>query len=351
MPVSISEVCNTIAIDSFMRELSKYARVQDIARILNMYFEKHRHYHNWKHIASVVNHIRNRMETDMLMLSDARCKRILYITAFIHDAVYNTHSTTNEEDSAELVELFNIDEEEKKIIRGLVVFTHYRTAPSTPLEQFFADADLDIFNAPADVQIEFENAIFKEYYWVPIPYYVSERIKILKHLKNTFGCDTEFLQNYLISKKWNVGFYPGTFYPFHVGHKSVLQQSEQMFDKVIIGFGDTKAKTGFQWNDDEYGKLNEWVHANYETIQLGSLITNDIAEIKKYAGSVTLIRGLRNGTDLIYEQNYLQTLRDFMPDVKAAYFMTEPKHAHISSSLIREVLKLSPKDAYNYYKL
>lgn len=312
--------------------------------IQNMYDDKSRHYHNWNHVLKVAEYIYENV-------SDGKMRDILIITAFLHDAVYVTTSKTNEEDSAELVELFDLDDDTKKIISDTILFTKYQRLPENTYEDIFLKADLDIFNQSTSMQMVFEKSIFREYYWVPIPDYVAGRIAILKDLQKRYGCDTNFLVNYLESKKWNVGLYPGSFYPFHSGHKSVLDQAEQMFDKVIIGFGNVEDKTSFKWDTEAYGELNQWVKANYETVELKSLITDNIAEIREYASSITLIRGLRNSTDLIYEQNYLQALRDMDPGVKAAYFMTEPNLAHVSSSLIRGILKLSPKSAYKYYKI
>jgi pantetheine-phosphate adenylyltransferase len=322
----------------------KYMNHDDYFMVRHMYDDKSRHYHNWNHVLKVASFIWNNVE-------DGELRDMLLLTALLHDAVYDTKSKTNESDSAKLVELLNIDEPTKIAISELIMFTTYQRPAVSVFEQIFAKADLGIFSASHYAQIEFEKQVFQEYYWVPIPMYVEKRVEILKELQVKYGCDTEFLVKYLQTKIWKVGFYPGTFYPFHIGHKSVLDQAVKMFDKVIIGFGNTDDKTSFKWNTDEYGELNAWVKSNYESVELKSLITENIAAINSYADSVTLIRGLRNSTDLIYEQNYLQALRDMYPKVNAAYFMTEPNLAHVSSSLIRGILKLSPRDALKYYKI
>ena len=328
--------------NSIIREICfKYIPFERYFEIKNMYEDPSRHYHNWKHVLHVAFSLSkgdfNKTDFEILMIS-----------AFLHDAVYDTHSKTNEYDSAQLVDEFDLPQSSKDIIKDIILATTYRDQPSDTLINAFMDADLDIFNQSESSQLEFEKQIFKEYYWVSIKDYVPARIKILENLKEKFGCKTDFLVSYLKTKKWNVGFYPGTFYPFHIGHQSVLTQSEHMFDKIIIGFGNISDKTSFRWNMDKYGELNQWVYDNYETVPLEALITDNIAELRRYS-NITIIRGLRNSTDLIYEQNYLQALRDLLPDVTVAYFMTDPKLAHVSSSLIRDLLKLSPKDAYKYY--
>jgi len=322
----------------------KYMSFEKYNEIYKMYEHSSRHYHNTDHLLNVASYI-------IKNTNEGTPRDTLLVITLLHDAIYSTTSKTNEEDSAALVRFLDTTDEIKRSISQTILFTKYQRVPENEYEEIFMKADLEIFNASKEKQLEFEKKIFKEYFWVPIADYVPARVQILKDLKDRYGCNTDFLVDYLENKKWNVGFYPGTFYPFHIGHKSILKQAEKMFDKVIIGFGNTTDKTTFKWDSDTYGELNGWVKSNYQSVELNSLITENIAEIRQYADSVTLIRGLRNSSDLIYEQNYLQALRDMDQRVNAAYFMTEPNLAHVSSSLIRGILKLSPKNVYNYYRI
>ncbi len=127
----------------------------------------------------------------------------------------------------------------------------------------------------------------------------------------------------------------------------VIKQAEKIFDKVIIlESGRGESKTGFNWDVEKYGKLNQ-ILDQYEVRELSNLITNDINELKKHF-NVTLIRGLRNGSDLLYEQNYIQTVRDIDDTVNSICIMTKPEYAHISSSMVRELMKIDPKLAQKY---
>jgi len=136
----------------------------------------------------------------------------------------------------------------------------------------------------------------------------------------------------------------------HIGHYDVLKQAEKIFDKVIIlQSNNGQKKTNFVWNDavEEYvGPLNK-VLENFEVHNLSGLITNELDKFKDL-GNVTLIRGLRNGSDLLYEQNYIQTLRDIDPNINVSYFLTKPENAHVSSSMVRELITLDPKLALKY---
>jgi len=94
------------------------------------------------------------------------------------------------------------------------------------------------------------------------------------------------------------------------------------------------------------GPMNK-IFEKYEVHTLSGLITTELEKFK-HLGNVTLIRGLRNGSDLLYEQNYIQTLRDIDENINVAYFLTKPENAHVSSSMIRELIKIDHTKAIKY---
>ena len=50
------------------------------------------------------------------------------------------------------------------------------------------------------------------------------------------------LRDYVKSYKPRVAFYAGSFNPFHIGHLDIVNQSKQMFDKVVIILGQNPNK-------------------------------------------------------------------------------------------------------------
>jgi pantetheine-phosphate adenylyltransferase len=329
-------------IAKIMSPCGPYKVIDDI---MNRYNEPHRHYHTWQHIRNMVKYLYDNGNYDPTFV----------IAAVLHDAVYDTRSKTNEEESATLVDSLILPIKAKQKIKDLILFTKYDQPIQATANASRSDicdfllADLDILNADYDKLMQFEQQIFKEYYWVNVKDYIEGRIKILQHLTQLYDYDNSRLINYHNCKQWKIGFYPGTFYPFHVGHQSILSQAEQLFDKVIIGVNEPSSKTNFKW-DPDYGELNECITSKNQTFSIAGLITDSIQELKKtlpQQSTVTIIRGLRNSSDLIYEQNYAQTLKN-IDDVNFVYFNTEPQHQHVSSSMVRELLRLSPKDALKY---
>lgn len=131
----------------------------------------------------------------------------------------------------------------------------------------------------------------------------------------------------LQSFKPKIGLYVGSFDPFHLGHYSVLTEAEKVFDKVIIGRGINLDKN----KDIPKSELPNVV-SNRQYVEYTGLLTD---YLKTLHYEVTIIKGIRNANDLLYEQTQLEFLKDLKPDINVAYFFGDAKYHHISSSSIK----------------
>lgn len=124
-----------------------------------------RYYHNLRHVAEVLRLI-DEFEGDM---SDhaAAC-----FAAWFHDAVYDSRSKTNKEESAALsgraLAELGVATERVYSVRRLVLATRrHRMEDDVPDLGLFLDADLSILGAPEEVYAAYVEAIRKECLWVP----------------------------------------------------------------------------------------------------------------------------------------------------------------------------------------
>jgi len=126
----------------------------------------------------------------------------------------------------------------------------------------------------------------------------------------------------------NIGLYAGSFNPMHKGHYNILLKAERIFDRVIVGRGENKSKA----NNLLYPmpKLD-----GRQVVEYKGLITTFI-ETLPY--DVTLIRGLRNSTDLQAELTFYRYLQYLKPDIKVVSIFCDSEYEHISSSGIKELL-------------
>lgn len=125
----------------------------------------------------------------------------------------------------------------------------------------------------------------------------------------------------------NIGIYPGSFNPFHRGHYDIFKKAEAIFDHVIIARGTNPFKT----NVDLYPMPK--ILDNKNIMQFDGLLTDFIKELP--FENITVIRGLRNASDLSYEITQYRYLQHFMPDIKVVSIFCAAEYEHISSSAIK----------------
>lgn len=148
--------------------------------------------------------------------------------------------------------------------------------------------------------------------------------------------------------KKKIGVYAGSFNPFHVGHLDILRQAQSVFDEVIVAVGKNPEKEG---TAREPLPINNPALHGAKIVEYGGLLVDFLNALEVGYGEnyeYYLIRGLRNGDDLQYEQNQLQFLKGMFPSLKTVFFVCDNKFGHISSSALRNLKKFSEKEYLKY---
>ena len=182
-----------------------------------------------------------------------------------------------------------------------------------------------------NILLEWERAIFKEYQHLDVTTYKEKRISFLNKAYEISGNKILLeLRDIIKQKKYKIGFYPGSFNPFHIGHYNILKKSEKYFDKVVIGVG---------VNYDKRNLVKEEIPhiiKNREIIYYSGLITTELEKLRKH-GEVFVVRGLRNAYDLQHEEGLRNVIKDFFHNQEFVYYFCDKEYEHISSSLIRDI--------------
>ncbi|MDN3724486.1 pantetheine-phosphate adenylyltransferase [Aequorivita sp. SDUM287046] len=130
--------------------------------------------------------------------------------------------------------------------------------------------------------------------------------------------------------------FPGTFDPITLGHVDVIERALPIFDELIIAVGiNADKKTMFS--------LEERIQFIKHTFEHESKI-----QVKSYSGLTALfcksenaqfiVRGLRNSTDLNYEQPIAQTNYN-MTKVESVFLICSPEVSNISSTIVRDIMR------------
>lgn len=138
-----------------------------------------------------------------------------------------------------------------------------------------------------------------------------------------------------------IALYPGTFDPITNGHYDIIERAGKLFDEVIVAVAESKDKNPMFDLDDriQMARLATMKLDNVKVVGFNNL-TIDLAQ-EHFAG--VLIRGLRAVSDFEYELQ-LGYLNNSLDDsIETVYLMPTLKHAFISSSIVRNLIKFNGK--------
>lgn len=138
--------------------------------------------------------------------------------------------------------------------------------------------------------------------------------------------------------------YPGSFNPWHEGHEDVLEKALKIFDHVVVAVGINPQKdpseiinTTDKYFHEKYGE--KVICLRYTGMLVDFIKTlNETRHIYGFEKRVSaVVRGLRNGGDLEQERAQQYWNEDLGLEVPVAFFITDRKLVHISSSAIRQI--------------
>ena len=142
----------------------------------------------------------------------------------------------------------------------------------------------------------------------------------------------------------NIAFYAGSFDPFTLGHLELVKQASLIFEYVIIGIGINPNKKR-RYKKEEMKKAIEDSFISEKIPNAKVVIYEGYTyEAAKENNSYYLIRGLRNETDYIYEEEIAKFNDQY--DIDTIYLRAKDK-GNISSSFVYNELKKG-KDISNY---
>lgn len=131
--------------------------------------------------------------------------------------------------------------------------------------------------------------------------------------------------------------FPGSFDPFTRGHAAVVDEALRIFDKVIVGIGDNVSKRGLLPTAKRAALICDLYAENPRVeVRTYSSLTGDFA---RECGAKVVVRGVRTGYDIEYEQNMASVNRRLYPDLTTVILCTPAELSHISSSVVRELLE------------
>ena len=134
-----------------------------------------------------------------------------------------------------------------------------------------------------------------------------------------------------------IAVFPGSFSPFTIGHQAIVERGLLIFDKIIIAIGENNEKKHFFSINDRIQWI-ENVYLKHPKIKVKSYKGLTVDFCKKEDANF-ILRGLRNSNDFKFERHIAQTNKQLNNEIETIFLMTPPELSHISSTIIRDIIK------------
>lgn len=131
---------------------------------------------------------------------------------------------------------------------------------------------------------------------------------------------------------------PGSFDPLHHGHVEIIARATSLFDEVIVAVSTNYTKTHRFDVDERIAMIQETV-SSLQGISVVAMGEGLLAEFCRKVGANSVVKGLRNSTDLNYEMP-MATMNRHLTGVETVFLPADGRYAHLSSSLIKEISQL-----------
>ena len=138
-----------------------------------------------------------------------------------------------------------------------------------------------------------------------------------------------------------IALYPGTFDPITNGHFDIIERAKNLFDEVIVAVAASVDKKPM-FSLKERIEMAQAATQHLEGVRVVGF-DNLTVELANELNAKVLIRGLRAVSDFEYELQLGYLNNSLNDTIETVYLMPKLKHAFVSSSIVRNLLKFNGK--------
>jgi pantetheine-phosphate adenylyltransferase len=143
----------------------------------------------------------------------------------------------------------------------------------------------------------------------------------------------------MIALNPRVAVYPGTFDPITHGHVDICARAAKLFERVILAIAESPNKRPLFEMEERIRLARSALRdvPGVEVVGFDSLLAHFVEDM----GAGVVVRGLRAVSDFEYEFQLASMNRHLMPNVETLFLTPTEHFSFISSSLVREIARLS----------
>jgi pantetheine-phosphate adenylyltransferase len=134
---------------------------------------------------------------------------------------------------------------------------------------------------------------------------------------------------------------PGSFDPVTLGHLDVIERAGKLFDQIHVLVVHNPGKTALLPIAKRVSLIQESLAEAKITgdIVVTSWSVGLLVDYATDVGAIALVKGIRSQVDVAYETPMAIVNRN-LAGVETVFMLPDPAHAHVSSSLVRQVASL-----------
>ncbi len=140
----------------------------------------------------------------------------------------------------------------------------------------------------------------------------------------------------------SIAVVPGSFDPVTLGHLDVIRRAAAIFDEVHVLIVHNPGKSAMLPISERLSLLQKSIDED-PTIRGNIIVASwSVGLLVDYCtevGATVLVKGIRSQIDVAYETPMVLMNRS-LAGVETIFLLPEPAHAHVSSSLVRQVAEL-----------
>lgn len=130
---------------------------------------------------------------------------------------------------------------------------------------------------------------------------------------------------------------PGSFDPPTNGHINIIERGLKIFDELIVAVAINSSKQGLFTPQERIDMMAE-IFKDEPKVRLDHFEGLLVDYVLKQDTNM-ILRGIRNMTDYEYESQMALANKHMAPDIETIFMMTEGHYSHISSTIIKEIIR------------
>jgi len=138
----------------------------------------------------------------------------------------------------------------------------------------------------------------------------------------------------------SIAVVPGSFDPVTLGHLDVIERAASIFDELHVVVVHNPGKSAMLPVAQRVTLLEKALaERGVEGVSVTQWSVGLLVDYCIEVGATVLVKGIRSETDVAYETPMAIVNRD-LASIETVFLLPDPAHAHVSSSLVRQVASL-----------